>query len=579
MPLRREIPMDTARLIETAAGRCPADLVIRNAQVVDVFTATVFAADVAVVAGRIAGVGRYEGKETYDARGGIVAPGLIDAHVHVESSLLSPPEFGRLLAPHGTTAVVSDPHEIANVLGVTGIRYMLAAGRAAPIDIHVMLSSCVPASHLESAAGALDAAALAPLLDEPGVLGLAEMMNFPGVVGGDPAVLKKLALAAGRVVDGHAPGLRGAALQGYVSAGIGSDHECTSADEAAEKLRAGLMIFIREGSQARNLDALLPLVGRENSHRFCFCTDDKYADDLCSEGSIDHVVRRAVSGGLDACLALRIASWNAAQYFRLGRVGAVAPGYDATMVVLDDLRSLHVRRVYRQGRLIAADGQCVAPRTAPAEPPRLGRTMNTGPLERESLRPETARGADVWVIEALEDSLLTRRVREPAPSVEGRLAADPSRDLAKLVVFERHHATGRVGVGLVRGFGLRRGALASSVAHDAHNLVVVGVSDDDILAAAQHLARLGGGLCAVAGGVVLADLPLPIAGLMSDAAGDTVAAQHARVRRAAAELGDGLRTPFMALSFLSLSVIPSLKLTDLGLIDVEAFRPIPLAAT
>lgn len=570
--------MDAARLIEVAAGRAPADLVIRNATVVDVFSAATFAADVAVAGSRIAGVGRYEARESYDAAGGILTPGLIDAHVHVESSLLAPPEFGRLVAPTGTTAVVSDPHEIANVLGVTGIRYMLAAGRASPVDIHVMLSSCVPASHLESAAASLDADALAPLFNEPGVLGLAEMMNFPGVVAGDPGVLRKLDLAAGRVVDGHAPGLRGAALQAYAAPGIGSDHECTTADEAADKLRAGLMIFIREGSQARNLEALLPLVRPENAHRFCFCTDDKYADDIRDEGSIDHVVRRSIAAGLDPCLAVRIATWNAAQYFRLPRSGAVAPGYAATLAVFDDWRSFKARRVWRNGQLVAADGRCVAPHAAAVEPPRLGRSVNAAPLEREALRPAVSPASQVWVIQAVEGSLVTPRLRETAPSVEGRLAADPARDLAKLVVVERHHATGRVGVGLVRGFGLRRGALASSVAHDAHNLVAVGVSDDDLLAAIRRLAQLGGGLCAVAAGNVLAEVPLPIAGLMSDAPAADVAEQHVRLRRAAAELGGGMQAPFMALSFLSLSVIPSLKLTDQGLIDVDAFRPVPLVA-
>lgn len=566
--------MDARSLIDVAAGRAPADLVLKGGHVVDVFGHGVGQADVAILGDLIAGIGSYEGRQTVDVSGAYLLPGLIDAHVHVESSLLSVPEFARAVAPHGTSAAVTDPHEIANVLGVDGIRYMLHSAVGCPIDVFVMLSSCVPASPFESAGATLEARDLLPLFSEPGVIGLAEVMNYPAVCAAGESMLAKIAAAGDRVIDGHAPGLGGKALSAYVAAGIQSDHECTTAGEAREKVRAGLMIMIREGSQARNLDALLPAVTPENAHRFCFCTDDKLVDDLLAEGQIDHILRRAVASGLDPLLAVRMATWNPATHFRLRRHGALAPGCFADIAIVDDLRRFNVRRVYHRGRLVAEDGKCVMPANAALARPRPA--MNAAPLRADLFRVPVATGAVATIIEVVDGSLVTGRASEPAPQRDGVLAADPARDLAKIAVIERHHATGRCGVALVRGFGLQRGALASTVAHDAHNLVVVGMSDEDMFAAAQHLLQIGGGLCAVDAGRVLADLPLPIAGLLTDLPAHAAAAAFGKLRAAAADLGSRMSSPFMALSFLTLSVIGSLKLSDQGLIDVDAFRKIDL---
>ncbi|MCH7871210.1 MAG: adenine deaminase [Planctomycetes bacterium] len=571
--------MNLERLVDVAAGRTPADLVLKGARFVNVLSHEVAEADVAIVGERIAGLGDYEGAETVDLSGCTIIPGLIDAHVHIESSMLTVQEFARTVVAHGTTAVVADPHEIANVHGTEGIRYMLRCAKYSPIDVYLTLSSCVPASQFESAGATLDAVDLLPLLSEQWVLGLAEMMNFPAVVAADEEVLDKIRVAGDKIVDGHAPGLSGKALSAYVSAGIHSDHECTTLEEAREKLRSGLMIMIREGSQARNLDALLPLVTAENAHRFCFCTDDKHVDDLLREGQMDHIIRRAVAAGMDPILAVRLASFNAAQYFGLRRMGAIVPGYLATLAVVDDLKSFDVRRVYKAGELVAIDGECVAEDAGRSRPPKLRGSINVRWMELEHFQKRVPAGAKVHVIEVIEDSISTERAIEPAPVENGLLHADPVRDLAKIAVIERHQASDNMGIGLVRGFGMKRGAIASTIAHDAHNIVVVGVNDTDMFAAAVHLVKIKGGLCAVEDGKVLADLPLPIGGLMSDLPAAEVAAQLRALRSKSRQLADRLRRPFMALSFLSLSVIGRLKLTDQGLIDVDAFRAIDLVAS
>ncbi len=569
--------MELKRLIDIAAGRQPADLVLKNGRVVNVFTEEILEADVAIAGDRIAGVGSYDGAETIDLGGQFVCPGFIDAHVHIESSMLSVPEFAKLAAAHGTAAVITDPHEIANVMGIDGMRYMLDSAKGCPLRIYVMLSSCVPASHLESAGANLSADDLRPLLDDSSVLGLAEMMNFPGVVNGDEQVLNKLKMCSGRAVDGHSPGLTGRDLQAYIASGIGSDHECTTLEEAREKLRAGQCIMIREGSQARNLETLLPLVTPETAHRFMFVTDDKDVEDLLAEGHVDHIIRKAISCGLKPATAIRLASINAARYFGLEWFGAVAPGYAASLAILDDLEECRVQRIYHEGRLVAEHGRSVAGRATgqTAVPPS---TVNVHQLELQQFgikaNGETQK---VHVIEMIEDQLVTNRCVESLPVVEGLVMPDPSRDIAQLVVIERHRATGRMGFGFIRGFGLRAGAIASTVAHDAHNIVIAGTNVSDIYEAAVHAVKLRGGLCAVKGGKVLADMPLPIAGLMSDAPAEQAGKQLTALQRATKqELGSTLRKPFMALSFMSLSVIGSLKVTDLGLIDVDQFKPIEL---
>ncbi len=571
--------MELKRLIDVAAGRTPADLVLRGGTIVNVFSGELLPGDVAIVGDRIAGIGAYDGREVVDVSGQFVSPGLIDAHVHIESSMLAVPEFARLVSACGTTAVITDPHEIANVMGTEGIRYMLAASKYCPIHVYVMASSCVPASRFESAGAELDALDLEPLLGDRWVLGLAEMMNYPGVVHGDPDCLAKLEMMGDRPMDGHAPGLSGRDLCAYVATGIGSDHECTGLEEAREKLRHGLAIMIREGSQARNLEALLPLVNPQNLDRFMFCTDDKDVDDLLQQGQIDHMLRMAVAGGLDPVHAIRLATINPARYFGLRHLGAVAPGRLASLALFDDLTSFRVRRVYSAGRLVAEDGRSVVS-AAESRPQVLRSTINVKWLEPEqfAVPAPSSEPCRVHVIEVLEDRIDTERSIETITPRDGHLEADPQRDLARIAVIERHRAEGNIGHAFVRGFGLQHGAIASSVGHDSHNLVVVGTNALDMYTAAVHLVKIRGGFCVARDGQTLADVPLPVAGLMSTAGPEELSGQLQRLHAAAADLGGRLRRPFMALSFLTLSVIGKLKITDQGLVDVDAFELIPLTA-
>lgn len=570
------------RRIAIARGVLPADLVLRNARLVNVGSGECYPADVAVADGLIVGVSSpgagYHGHEERDLAGRWLAPGLLDGHMHIESTMLVLSEFARLVVPRGTTTVMLDPHEFANVLGVEGIRYVLASGQGLPLTAYVMLSSCVPASSFESPARVLLAEDLLPLLSEERVLGLAEMMNMPGVLQGDEQVLAKIAatLNRGLVVDGHAPGLGELDLNAYACAGVMSDHECTSVEEARQRLRLGMWLMIREGSAARNLDALLPLVQELHPPRVFFVTDDRDPQDLTTRGHMDSLVRRAIELGLDPIEAIRLASYNTAQYFHLRERGSIAPGCVADLVVLDDLRAFQVESVYKDGRLVARNGQMLVD-TPTVEFPGITGTIHLGDIGVEKLRIPGHPGL-VEIIGIEPGQITTRHLREEAPWRDGEIVADPARDLLKLAVLERHHASGRVGLGLVKGFGLRQGALASSVAHDAHNLVIVGASDEDMLLAAQTLAEMGGGFACVVDGEVRACVPLPFGGLVSPLPAAKLIAQLVTLDAAAAELGCPLEHPCMTLSFLSLSVIPALKLTDQGLVDVEAFRLLPLQA-
>lgn len=572
--------MRLEQLIEVAAGRRPADLLLANGRIVNVLSNEVYPGDLAITAGRIAGVGRYEARQVVDLQGRYICPGFIDAHTHIESSMLSVPEYARVVAARGTTAVVTDPHELANVLGTEGVRFVLSASKYCPIHVYVMLSSCVPASRLESAGAELTAVDLLPLLSDEWVLGLGEVMNFRGVIANDAEVVDKIRVAGESNVDGHAPGLTGRDLVAYVASGIQTDHECTTVEEATEKLRLGMMIMIREGSQARDLDALLPLVTPQTADRFLFCTDDKDVDDLLEEGQIDCMVRRAVAAGVDPPLAIRIASYNAARHYGLRRVGAICPGYHAALTVLEDLESCRVAQVYQAGELVVQDGECVYPESPGSRRPILRSTINVPWLEPDDFRVPcgTRPDAAVHVIELVEDQIRTNRGVETLSAVDGNVLAAPQRDIAKIAVIERHQASGAIGLGFVRGFGLQRGAIASTVAHDAHNLIVAGTNDADMFAAAVQLVKIRGGLCVVAGGEVLADCPLPIAGLMSDRPADELRRQLRDLRAAAHGIGCKVRRPFMALSFLSLSVIGSLKVTDQGLIDVDRFERLGVLA-
>jgi adenine deaminase len=565
--------MSLETLIAVARGEEPADLVLRNARLLNVLSGEIHPADIAIHDGRVVGLGEYQARQVVDLEQRFVAPGLIDAHVHLEDAMVQPSEFARAVVPHGTTAVVCDPHEIANVLGLDGVRYMLEASEGLPLSVYVMAPSCVPATHMESAGAELTAGDLETLWAHERVIGLAEMMNYPGVLFRVPAVLDKIRSAGDRPIDGHAPGLSGLDLNAYIAAGVGSDHECTTLEEAREKLRRGMHILIREGTTERNLHDLLPLVTPRNARQCHFCSDDRHPDTLLREGHIDGIVRQAIGWGLDPVLAYQMATLHTAEYFRLRQVGAVAPGYRADLLVLDDLEAVQVAQVYAAGQLVAEGGQALHSTSRMREVP----IQPTVHVEPEALDLDIAAGeGPARVIGTIPDQVVTEALRL-APTVEnGRVVSDPGRDLLKMAVVERHHGTGNVGLGLVKGTGLKQGAIGSSVAHDSHNLVVIGASDEEMRAAVAAIAGMGGGLVVVAGGQVRAACPLPIAGLMSDQPIEEVRDQVEALTGAAHELGCSLPDPFMTLSFLALPVIPSLKLTDKGLVDVDRFELVPL---
>jgi adenine deaminase len=559
--------------IAAARGEEPADLLLKNGQLVNVLSGEIHPADVAIFDGRVVGFGHYQAHQVVDLGGRFICPGFMDAHVHLESSMVQPSEYARAVVPHGTTTVFCDPHEIANVLGLAGVHYILDASEGLPLSVYVMAPSCVPATHMETAGAELTAADIEALMAHERVLGLAEMMNFPGVLFRVPSVLEKLRIAGDRPVDGHAPGLSGLDLNAYVAAGVGSDHECTELDEAREKLRRGMHIFVREGTTARNLHALLPLVTPINARLCHFCTDDRHPDTLLSEGHIDDVVRKAIAWGLDPVLAIQMASINTAEYFRLRHRGAVAPGYQADLLVLDELETVQVSQVYAGGLLVADGGQFL-PSAAdlPEVPIQPSVHLDVAGLDFGI----PAGQGPARVIGAIPNQVVTDELRIEPTVVDGYVVSDPERDLLKMAVIERHGNTGNVGLGLVKGVGLKHGAIASSVAHDSHNLVVIGASDAEMQAAVAAIARMGGGQVAVAGGEVRAACPLPIAGLMSDRPLEEVRNQVEALTRAAHELGCTLLDPFMTMSFLALAVIPNLKLTDLGLVDVNKFDLVPL---
>ncbi len=561
--------------IKAARRQIPSDLVLKKGRVVDVFSGEILEGDVAIHQGVIVGVGEgYAGRQEEDVKGRIIAPGLIDGHMHIESTMLLPSRLAAALLVRGTTAIVSDPHELANVMGLEGIRFMLRESEALPLDVFFMAPSCVPATPLETSGASLDREDLATLREEPRILGLAEMMNYPAVLGGDAKVLEKLWLFRGKVIDGHAPSLVGYNLQAYCSAGVQSDHETSDLQEAEEKLHAGMKIMIREGTSAKNLEALLPLVNQKNSRRFCLVTDDLHPEDLIEKGHLDHVLRKAVRSGLDPLTALQMVTLNPAEFFGLRDRGAVAPGYRADLVVMDNLESFSAERVYKDGRLAAFDGKSVRfPQTKEEDLPFW-------PIKTPSLSPESFRirkqSARARVIEVIPGQILTGVRTEDVLSVNGWVLSDVQRDILKLMVVERHKSTGNIGRGLVHGFGLQRGALASSVAHDSHNVIAVGADDIDLFNAVEGIRRMGGGLVVAEGGRILAGVALEIGGLMSKEPLESLSTQLKALSRAAKSLGCILPEPFMALSFLGLPVIPELKLTDRGLVDVGLFAEVPL---
>jgi adenine deaminase len=549
--------MDLSRRLAVARGDEPADVVVRGGRVLSVFTREWLDVDVAVADGWVAGLGDYDGHDIVDATGRYVVPGFIDAHMHLESTKLLPDEFLRLVLPLGTTAVVLDPHELANVLGTDGVHWLLDACEGLPLDFYFMASSSIPASEFESPRRPLLAGDLESLLRRRRVLGLAEMMNFPGVINADPNELEKLALASGVHVDGHAPGVLGKALNAYAAAGIRSDHEALTPEEGRERLRNGMWLLIREASMARNLHALLPLVKEFGTNRIAFCTDDRDPEDIAENGHINGMVREAVAAGIAPEDAVVLATINCATWHRLWHLGAIAPGYQADMLLLGDLERFQPELVLKRGRPVDETPK-------PDVPEWVKHSVRNRPVTPDDFRIPSS-GGKVRVIGLVEDQVVTESLEE-----------EVSDELAKIAVVERHLGTGRIGRGYVRGSGLQRGALASTVSHDAHNIIVIGMSEDDMARAVERLGEIGGGIVVVDGGEIAAELPLPVAGLLADAPLDEVLEQSLACNDAARALGWSGATPFLTLSFLGLSVIPSLKITDRGLVDVDRFELVPL---
>jgi len=569
--------MNLNTIIKAARAEIPADILFTDALMINVFSGEIISGSVAVADGYVIGFGDYPAKQIISLSGKFLAPGFIDPHVHIESSMVCVSEFARAVLPCGTTTVVADPHEIANVLGVEGIRYMLASAENQPVNVYYTLPSCVPATHLETAGADLDSEKLSPLMNENRILALAEMMNYPGVIFRDSGVLAKIRLAKShrKPIDGHAPGLSGKDLYAYLSAGISSDHECATLEDAKEKLRAGMQIMVREGTGAKNLKTLLPLINDDTYRRMMWCTDDRHPHDLLSEGHIDSMIREAVNADIPPITAIRMATLNPAQYFGIKDAGAIAPGRKADFIVFSDLYNIRAEQVYVKGVLAAENGHIKPDIVRPALPFCPG-SMNVKADNLDFSIP--ALGKKIRVIELVENQIITTAMIADAKISENQAVSDTGRDILKIAVIERHKATGNIGKGFVKGFGLKQGALASSVAHDSHNIIVVGTNDADMNAAAQAVIAMGGGLAAVCQQKTLTSLSLPIAGLMSEEPIAAVRDKLDKLIEVSANLGCTIKDPFMILSFLALPVIPALKITDKGLVDVNKFDFVSLFA-
>jgi adenine deaminase len=562
--------MELKKLISVAKGETPADLILSNARIVNTFIGQIDRGNIAIYGDRIAGVGDYkQGKQVIDLEGEYLAPGLIDGHTHIESSMLHPSIYANTLIPRGISTVITDLHEIANICGLDGIRFVLDSIKGMPLDILLMIPSCVPATSLETTGACIAMAEIEELLHDSRVIGLGEMMNFPGVINGSDDVLNKLYRFKGEVIDGHAPGLTGKDLNAYIASGILSDHESTSAREGQEKLEKGMYLMIREGSSEKNLDALLPLVTEKTFKRCIFVVDDRSCLDLYREGDVDAVLRKAIGKGLEPIRAIQMATINPAEHFRLYDRGAIAPGYLANLITMRDLHRLEIDMVFYNGAMVVRNGKNLFSQSAIKF--GLEDTIHIKPISPESLNLP-GMGETYPVIEIVSGQIITRKKMAKVKIQKGFIVPDIQRDILKLVVVERHHASGNIGLGLVKGFGLKKGALASSMAHDSHNIIVASTNDTDILTAVKEIERLHGGLVVCADGQVLASLPLPVAGLLSTEPIEVVIQQFKKLETAATSIGSLPPAPFSILSFLALPVIPELRLTDLGLVDVTAFK-------
>ncbi len=567
--------MEIFDILVYSRGDKPVDLLLTHAKIINVFSGEIVEGDIAIAGGWIVGIGDYQAVEIRDLSGRFVAPGFIDPHVHIESSMTCMSQFARAVVPHGTTTVVADPHEIANVFGILGIEYMLQSSENQPMNAYFTLSSCVPATSMETSGARLDAVDLLPLMSHNRIVALAEMMNYPGVIHGDPDVLSKIRLARQyrKPVDGHSPGLTGKELNAYIASGISSDHECTTAAEAREKLMAGMHIFIRQGTGAQNLHDLLQIVTPRTFHRIMWCTDDSDPHDLLNVGHIDSVVRESIASGVDPIQAIRMATLNPAEYFGLHHLGAIAPGRQADMVVFSDLNTPVIEQVYCNGVKVAENGT-MSPDIHVPETLALPRSMRVTLKTLDFSIPLA--GDRIRVIEIVPNQLITGSITAAPTIFQNAAISDSDRDILKIAVVDRHSGSGNVGKGFVKGFGLKQGAIASSVAHDSHNIIVVGTTDEDMKAAVKAVVLMGGGLSVVSGGRSIAKLALPIAGLMSQEPVHVVWNHLNRLLICTREIGSTLQNPFMTLSFLSLPVIPDLKITDKGLVDVKRFQIVPL---
>jgi adenine deaminase len=564
-------------IIDAATGKAPCDVNYTNCTVVDVLSGRFLEnSTVSVRGGYVVGINDgFAAKETVDLEGLFLAPGLIDAHVHIESSLLTPAEYARVVVPRGTTTVIADPHEIANVMGYDGMRYMLNVSQNIPLDVYFMVPSCVPATDFDTAGAALYASDMHQFLQDPRVLGLGEVMNYPGVLAQDPQLMDKIALfrSSGRPIDGHSPGLRGANLSAYVAAGIGSDHECTTPEEALEKVAKGMYIMLREGSTAKDLRVLLPALRRENAARFMLCSDDRHCNDLRDEGHMDFSLRLMLEAGIDPIDAIRVASSNAARWFGIPGQGAIAPGYKADFIAFPSFKHFETRVVIKKGSIVARNGALI--QDFPTAPTAIRDSVNIKWLTKEDFAiPD--KGRPVRVIEVHRESLLTGHGIAQIPAEDGFLVSDLKHDILKIFVIERHTGSGNIGKGFVQGLGLTRGAIGSTISHDSHNMIIAGVDDVSIFKAARHLNKIRGGLVYAVGDTILLDLPLPVAGLMSDKSADFVIERLSDFERLFREAGLTATSPLMTLSFMALPVIPSLKITDRGLVDVDKFEKVSL---
>lgn len=566
------------RRIDAAHGSIKSDLVLKNAKIINVFSHEIIDGDLAIDQGKIVGIGRYFGEAEIDLKGKYLAPGFIDSHVHIESSMVSPSQFARAVVPRGTTTVVTDPHEIANVCGIDGIKYMIDDSKDLPLDVYFMIPSCVPATPFENSGAVLKAKDLEELIDHKRVLGLGELMDYPGLISKDSDVLDKVELAHkyGKIIDGHAPEISDNDLNAYRAAGVLTEHECSTQEEMLDRLRLGMYILIRQGSAARNLEELIKGISKENMRRCLLCTDDKHPEDILRDGHVDNNVRMAIKNGIDPISAISMASLNAAECYGLKNKGALVPTYDADLLVIDNLDDLNILQVFKAGKLVAEDKKPLFD-VEVSDIERVTETINIGKIDEKDLKIKL-KSPSVNVMKLLAHNLVTKKVTRQVKVSEGEFEYDKEKDICKLAVIERHKKTGNIGLGLVEGFELKNGAIASTVAHDSHNIIVIGDNDKDMLVAIDEAARVGGGITLVSNGKVLKTLELPIAGLISNLTMEEVNERlKVMLELAYEKLGVSRDIePFMTLSFLALPVIPEIKLTDMGLFDVMKFEFIDL---